>query len=40
MWKFNEMAGDHITPWSKGGKTERDNLQMLWKHHNSMKSNN
>lgn len=39
IWKYGEMAGDHVTPWSKGGKTERDNLQMLCKHHNSMKSN-
>ena len=26
MWKFEEMQGDHITPWSKGGKTTYDNL--------------
>ncbi len=39
IWNYNEMAGDHIVPWSKAGKTERGNLQMLCKHHNSLKSN-
>lgn len=26
---INEMEADHITPWSKGGHTTDDNLQML-----------
>ena len=26
---FEEMHGDHRTPWSKGGHTVPDNLQML-----------
>ena len=39
IWGYKEMAGDHIVPWSKGGKTERGNLQMLCKYHNSLKSN-
>ena len=39
VYTLSEMEGDHITPWSKGGKTEYDNLQMLCKRHNRLKSN-
>ncbi|HDX1740699.1 TPA: HNH endonuclease [Staphylococcus aureus] len=39
IWNYKDMVGDHIIQWSKGGKTERGNLQMLYKHHNSLKSN-
>lgn len=28
-FEYNEMQGDHITPWSKGGKTVPENCQML-----------
>lgn len=28
-YKFNEMVGDHIVPWWRGGKTVIENLQML-----------
>lgn len=36
---IEEMEGDHIIPWSKGGKTTIDNLQMLCKKCNREKSN-
>lgn len=36
---LEEMEGDHITPWSKGGKTTSDNCQMLCKDCNRKKSN-
>jgi hypothetical protein len=36
---YNEMEGDHIIAWSKGGKTEQTNLQMLCKKCNGSKSN-
>ena len=29
IFEFDEMHADHITPWSKGGKTVPDNCQML-----------
>jgi hypothetical protein len=29
VFDITEMEGDHITPWSKGGKTNADNCQML-----------
>ena len=37
---YDEMEGDHIVPWSQGGKTEYDNLQMLCKKCNRRKSDN
>lgn len=39
-FEYTEMEGDHIIPWSKGGKTTDDNCQMLCKRCNGMKSNN
>ncbi len=35
---FNEMEGDHITPWKEGGKTVKENCQMLCKLCNRRKS--
>lgn len=37
-YEFEEMEGDHVIPWKDGGKTEEDNLQMLCKKDNRMKS--
>ncbi len=36
---LKEMHGDHITPWSKGGKTVPENCQMLCADCNRRKSN-
>lgn len=36
---FEAMHGDHIVPWSKGGKTTSDNCQMLCTTDNLKKSN-
>ena len=30
-FSIDEMEGDHINPWSEGGKTDADNCQMLCK---------
>ena len=37
-FELEEMEGDHITPWSKGGKTLAENCQMLCKECNRRKS--
>jgi uncharacterized protein YbaR (Trm112 family) len=36
-FEIEEMEGDHITPWSEGGKTSPENLQMLCKECNRRK---
>jgi hypothetical protein len=38
-FELREMEADHITPWSKGGKTNLDNCQMLCQDCNRRKSN-
>jgi len=40
LFAFEEMHGDHIKPWSKGGKTVPDNCQMLCTEDNLKKSGN
>jgi hypothetical protein len=35
---FEQMEGDHIIPWSQGGKTTQENCQMLCKKCNGQKS--
>ena len=37
-FEYEEMEGDHIVPWSKGGKTVPENLQMLCRRDNALKS--
>ena len=39
QFEMKQMHGDHIVPWSKGGKTDRENLQMLCTECNIKKSN-
>ena len=37
-FEYEEMDGDHIVPWSRGGKTVPENLQMLCCRCNNLKS--
>lgn len=37
-FEFEEMEGDHIKPWSKGGQTTSDNCQMLCRDCNAKKT--
>ena len=36
-FEITEMEADHITPWSKGGRTNSENCQMLCKEDNRLK---
>ena len=40
QFELNEMEADHITPWSKGGKTIEENCQVLCKSCNNKKRDN
>lgn len=37
-YRIEDMEADHIIPWSKGGKTEESNCQMIYKYANRVKS--
>ena len=37
-FEYDEMEGDHIKPWSKGGHTSPENCQMLCRECNRRKS--
>jgi len=39
IWSFGEMEADHVSAWSKGGKTTSKNCEMLCKTHNRAKGN-
>lgn len=39
IYKINEMDADHVSAWSKGGKTDINNCEMLCKTHNRSKGN-
>jgi hypothetical protein len=39
IYKSNQMEADHVTAWSKGGKTDLGNCEMLCVPHNRAKGN-
>lgn len=39
IWSFGDMDADHVSAWSKGGSTEKENCEMLCKPHNRAKGN-
>lgn len=39
IWDIKQMDADHVSSWSKGGKTDISNCQMLCKTHNQSKGN-
>ena len=39
IWTLVDMDADHVSAWSKGGKTDVKNCEMLCKTHNRAKGN-
>jgi hypothetical protein len=39
IWSLSEMDADHVSAWSKGGKSDFKNCEMLCKTHNRAKGN-
>jgi len=39
IWSLSDMDADHVSAWSKGGKSDIRNCQMLCKTHNRAKGN-
>jgi len=39
IWSLSDMDADHVSAWSKGGKSDIKNCEMLCKTHNRAKGN-
>ncbi len=39
IWQLSDMDADHVSAWSKGGKTSSENCELLCKPHNRAKGN-